>query len=174
MDGLDVYQHFLHRFLFVELTCHKPALDGFFIKPLSTILSSAVDKSQQHQEKNSWQCRESNPGLLGEKQVCYLCTLKPPLVPCLPGTWKVDSELTRELRLRIRLDLSSEWRKASEAISGNLSRNQVQQESQNDEGWERKRPRIEFRQTSLPWDQLWSSCCSCCCRHLDSRRRTQV
>ena len=30
------------------------------IKPLSTVLSSDVDKSQQHQEKNSRECRESN------------------------------------------------------------------------------------------------------------------
>ena len=39
------------------------------IKPLSTVLSSAINKSQQHQEKNSWEDQESNPGLLGEKQV---------------------------------------------------------------------------------------------------------
>ena len=48
------------------------------IKLLSTVLSSANNKSQQHQDKNSWECRESNPGLLGEKQVCYLCDMKPP------------------------------------------------------------------------------------------------
>ena len=33
------------------------------IKPLSTVLRSAVNKSQQHQEKNSWERRVSNPGL---------------------------------------------------------------------------------------------------------------
>ena len=33
------------------------------IKPLSTVLSSAINKSQQHQEKNSWERRESNPVL---------------------------------------------------------------------------------------------------------------
>ena len=38
------------------------------IKLLSTALSSAVNKSEQHQEKNSWEYRVSNPGLLGEKQ----------------------------------------------------------------------------------------------------------
>ena len=27
------------------------------IEPLSTILSSAVNLTQQHQEKNSWECR---------------------------------------------------------------------------------------------------------------------
>ena len=25
-----------------------------------------------------WECCESNPGLLGEKQVCYLCAMQPP------------------------------------------------------------------------------------------------
>ena len=40
------------------------------IKPLSTVLSSATYKSQQHLEKNSWKCRESNPGPLGAKQKC--------------------------------------------------------------------------------------------------------
>ena len=39
------------------------------IKPQCT----AVNKSQQHHEKISWELRESNPGLLGEKQVCHLC-----------------------------------------------------------------------------------------------------
>ena len=29
------------------------------IKTLSTVLSNAINKSQQHQEKNSWECRES-------------------------------------------------------------------------------------------------------------------
>ena len=40
------------------------------IKPLSTVLSSADNKSQQYQEKNSWECYETNPGLAGVKQVC--------------------------------------------------------------------------------------------------------
>ena len=48
------------------------------VKPLSTVLSSAVNNSQQHQEKNSWECQESNPGPLDEKQVCYLCAMQPP------------------------------------------------------------------------------------------------
>ena len=34
------------------------------IKRLSTVLSSVINKSQQHQEKK---CRELSPGLLGEK-----------------------------------------------------------------------------------------------------------
>ena len=46
------------------------------IKPLSIVLSSAVIISQQHQEKNSWQWAKSNLGLLGEKQVCYLCAMQ--------------------------------------------------------------------------------------------------
>ena len=46
------------------------------IKLLSTVLSSAIKESQQHQEKNSWECWESNPGLLGEKQVCNLCAMQ--------------------------------------------------------------------------------------------------
>ena len=48
------------------------------VKPLSSILSGAVNKSQPDQEKNSWECRESNLWLLGEKQVCYLCAMPPP------------------------------------------------------------------------------------------------
>ena len=45
------------------------------IKPLSTVQSSAVNKSQQPQEKNSWECRDSNPGPHGAKRerfpLCY-------------------------------------------------------------------------------------------------------
>ena len=41
------------------------------IKLLSTVLSSADNKSQQNQDKNNRECPESNPGLVGEKQVCY-------------------------------------------------------------------------------------------------------
>ena len=37
------------------------------INPLSTVLRSGVIKSQQHQEKNSRECPETNPGLLGDK-----------------------------------------------------------------------------------------------------------
>ena len=48
------------------------------IKPLSTLLSSAINKSQQHQERNSWASRESNLGLLSETQVRYLCAMQPP------------------------------------------------------------------------------------------------
>ena len=51
------------------------------IKPLFTVLSSAVKKSQQREEKNSRELPESNPGLLGEKQVSYyLCAMQPALL----------------------------------------------------------------------------------------------
>ena len=49
------------------------------VKPLSTVLSSAGYKSQQHQEKNYWECRESNLGPLGAKQECYHCARQSPL-----------------------------------------------------------------------------------------------
>ena len=38
---------------------------------------SKPSRSQQHQEKYSWKHHESNPGLLSEKQVCYLCAIQP-------------------------------------------------------------------------------------------------
>ena len=47
------------------------------IKPLTTVLSSAIKNSKQHQGKNSREHRESNLGLLGEKQVFYLRAYKP-------------------------------------------------------------------------------------------------
>ena len=46
------------------------------IKPLSTVLSSAVNKSQQHQKKNSLERQGLNLGLQGAKQEsspkCYV------------------------------------------------------------------------------------------------------
>ena len=47
------------------------------VKPLSSVLGSAVNKYRQNQEKIFWAQREAN--LLGEKQVCHLCAMKPPL-----------------------------------------------------------------------------------------------
>ena len=44
------------------------------IRPLSTALSSATNKSQQHQEKNSWERWESNTWMRS------LCATKPPNV----------------------------------------------------------------------------------------------
>ena len=49
------------------------------IKPMSTVLSSAVNKSQQHQDKNSLERRELNLGPLGEKQECHPFVLSPRL-----------------------------------------------------------------------------------------------
>ena len=42
------------------------------VKPLSSVLGSAVNKSRHNQEKNYLTHRESNPDLLGEKMSC-LC-----------------------------------------------------------------------------------------------------
>ena len=47
------------------------------IQALSIELSSATNKFLQYQEKNSWERWESNPGLLGEKQVCYIFAMPP-------------------------------------------------------------------------------------------------
>ena len=57
--------YFLHNLLGASL-CLMGLID--VIEPLSTVLSGAANKSKQHHEKNSWEYRESNPGLLGEKQ----------------------------------------------------------------------------------------------------------
>ena len=43
---------------------------------LSTLLS-AIDKSEQHQEKY-WECQYFDPGLLGEKCKCYLYAIPAP------------------------------------------------------------------------------------------------
>ena len=48
------------------------------IKPLSTVLSTAVNKSQQYQEKNSRERKESNPGL--QRSKCATSRLCSP--PC--------------------------------------------------------------------------------------------
>ena len=48
------------------------------INPLLTVLSSAINTSQQHQEKNYWERQELNPGLLGEKQLYQICGMQPP------------------------------------------------------------------------------------------------
>ena len=50
----------------------------YIIKPLSSVLSSAANKYHQHQEKSSWERQELNLGLLGVKQVCYLCAMQHP------------------------------------------------------------------------------------------------
>ena len=48
----------------------------YIIKPQSTVLNSAINKSHQHQEKNYWDGQELYLGLLSEKQVCYLGALR--------------------------------------------------------------------------------------------------
>ena len=50
------------------------------IKPLITTLRSAVNKSAQHQDKICRENWESNPGVLGEKRVCYICAMQPLLL----------------------------------------------------------------------------------------------
>ena len=47
-------------------------------KPLSTVLSTAINKAQPRHEKNFGERRTSNLRLLGGKQVCYLCAMQPP------------------------------------------------------------------------------------------------
>ena len=79
------------------------------IKPLFNVLSSAVNKSQQQQEKNSWERRESNPGLLGERQECYLWIMQPPL--CGSSTEKI-----RQQSSFIRLRTQFVWRAGAEQI----------------------------------------------------------
>ena len=50
------------------------------IRPLFTVLSSVVNKSQQH-----WETFLGKPRiktwLQGEKQVCYLCAMQPATIP---------------------------------------------------------------------------------------------
>ena len=53
------------------------------IKPLSNVLSSAINKSQQYQVINYWESRKSHLGLLDEKPVCCLCAMQPPPLPHL-------------------------------------------------------------------------------------------
>ena len=74
----------LANVIFVVLSCHSSVLDGFdrnFQGSVHFTLGSAVNKSLQHlkiPEKNSQECWESNPGLLGEKQKRYLCAIQSP------------------------------------------------------------------------------------------------
>ena len=70
--------------LFVVLAFHLPVLDGFdwhFQASVHFTLSNGDVKSLRHQkiqEKFFCECRESNPGLLGEKQECYPCVMQSP------------------------------------------------------------------------------------------------
>ena len=50
-------------------------------KPLSTSFEPAqlINHSNINNFSSEifWECKDSNPGLLGEKQVCYLCAMEP-------------------------------------------------------------------------------------------------
>ena len=72
------------------------------IKPVSTVLSIAVNKSQQHQDKNSLERREWNLGPLREKQECHPFVLSPRLGNLL---FAIMSE---ELRSRVFEQLFTE------------------------------------------------------------------
>ena len=61
------------------------------IKPLSTVLSSTINKFHliKYEEKNYWECLESNLELLGAKRDCYpLCCAAPNWLYCY-FTWKL-------------------------------------------------------------------------------------
>ena len=90
-----------------------------FIKPLSTVLSSAVYKFQHREGKNYWECRESNLGLLGEKLVCYLCAMQPPnLVNLYPGAcWELN-ELLSYSSVRQRGHLAGHLREVGVPLEG--------------------------------------------------------
>ena len=59
------YSQKLGTFLKPLLATSQHYMGLIDIKPPSTFLNSAVNKSKQHQENNSWKRRELNPGLLG-------------------------------------------------------------------------------------------------------------
>ena len=67
------------------------------IKPLATVLSSMVNKPQQHKEKNSWERRELNPWLL---------LRSPPSIQTKSRarrwlTWQVRSDTKRWFRRKV-------------------------------------------------------------------------
>ena len=69
----------INLFFFVVLVWHKPVLGGFdwHINHLSTVLSSAVNKSQQCRVKSSWERPKSNLG-------CWVGTKYASSVLCTP------------------------------------------------------------------------------------------
>ena len=73
--------------LFLVLACHLPALDGFiwhFQGWVHCNLSSAINISQKVFREH----QETNLGMLGEKQGCYLCAMQPlPPISWLFGGW---------------------------------------------------------------------------------------
>ena len=72
----------LNRYFFVLLVCHLSVIDGFdwhFHISVHFTLSSSINRSQQHwkiQEINLPEVQKLNQGLLGEKQVRYLCAMQ--------------------------------------------------------------------------------------------------
>ena len=89
-----------------------------FIRPLSSVLNAAVNKYQRH-EKSPWECQESNPRLLGEKLVCYLCAMQPPtLVNIYPGAcWELN-ELLSYSSVRQRGHLAGHLREVGVPLEG--------------------------------------------------------
>ena len=81
------------------------------IKPLSTVLSSAVNKSQLSYIKRKI--------LAGEKLVCYLCAMQPPtLVNIYPGAcWELN-ELLSYSSVRQRGHLAGHLREVGVPLEG--------------------------------------------------------
>ena len=61
------------------------------INPLLTVLRSAINTSQQHQEKNYWERQKLNPE--GEKQLCQLCGMQPPAMANLSISVRVIEQI---------------------------------------------------------------------------------
>ena len=82
------------HYICVLLDCHQPVLDGFdqhFQALVCFPLTSSVGKSHQHRKINIWECQESNPGPLYEKQECCPCAM-PQVAPLF--TWPLNPSST--------------------------------------------------------------------------------
>ena len=107
------------------------------IMPQSTVQFSVVNISLQ---KNSWECRESNPGLFGERQVCYSYgapQLTPPpflLASCL----HFDDDLS--------LESISSWMEAANQMNQFLM---VVQQLDERSGIEQKNDFLPFQQKKI-------------------------
>ena len=81
------------------------------IKPLSTVLRSAINKSQQHQEKNSWNVQNWTRGCCVGSKKCQACTMQlPRLARSLKRTQELQGQVP-ELR-------PSWWAAGSPSTSG--------------------------------------------------------
>ena len=109
------------------------------IKPLSTVPSCAINKSQQHQEKNSWDRQELNPGLLGAKRERY------PVMPCAP-----DNEISLSNQLVFLTESESDWNRFKfSRAAGNAFQ-------------EKKNPfQIFFSHIRIAKKNSWLTSCSC-------------